>query len=79
MNPNIDKDNNNFLEELKEYFRTTSKEQILADWEKSKEFDNIGPTVDEFLVNTQKYICWCDDPCKVVDKNICGECCLEKQ
>lgn len=49
-------DNNNFLEELKEYFRTTSKEQILADWEKSQEYDKVGPTVDEFLGNTVEQV-----------------------
>lgn len=41
--------NQNFLEELKEYFRTTSKEKILEDWNKSQEYDKIGPTVDEYI------------------------------
>jgi len=38
-----------FLEDLKEYFKTTPKEKILEAWEESKEFDKVGPTVDEFL------------------------------
>ena len=43
----------NFLDELKEYFNNTSEEQIKSDWEKSKDFDNIGPTVDEYLEHTK--------------------------
>ena len=39
----------NFLEELEEYFRNTSREKVLADWEKSSDCDNIGPTVSEFI------------------------------
>jgi hypothetical protein len=42
-------ENNNFLEELKKYFKETSREQVLLDWEKSKESDNVGVTVSEFL------------------------------
>lgn len=45
----------NFLDELKKYFETTSRDKILEDWEKSAEFDKVGPTVEEFLVNTKKY------------------------
>lgn len=41
----------NFAEKLREYFQTTPKEQILADWEKSKEWDNVGVTVDDLLGN----------------------------
>ncbi len=37
------------LEELKEYFRNNTKEKILEDWEKSKKYDEVGITVDEFL------------------------------
>lgn len=36
------------LEELKKYFESTSREKILEDWEKSAEFDNVGPTIEEF-------------------------------
>lgn len=37
------------LKELKEYFRNNTKEKILEDWEKSKKYDEVGITVDEFL------------------------------
>ena len=48
---------NNFYEELKKYFEVTPREKILEDWNKSSEFDNIGPTVEEFLNNTkEKYV-----------------------
>lgn len=39
----------NMINELEEYFNTTPKEQIEKDWEESKEYDEIGPTIDEFL------------------------------
>lgn len=39
----------NFFEELKKYFESTPKDKILSDWEKTKDFDNIGPRIDEFL------------------------------
>ena len=39
----------NFLEELKEYFNKNTDEQIKKDWKKSKEFDNIGITADDFF------------------------------
>jgi hypothetical protein len=45
----------NFLDELKKYFETTSRDKILEDWEKSAKFDIVGPTIEEFLVNTKKY------------------------
>lgn len=37
------------LEDLREYFRNTPREKVLKAWEKSKEFDKVGPTVDEFF------------------------------
>jgi hypothetical protein len=43
------KQSNNFYEELKHYFETTPREKVLEDWNKSAEFDKIGPTVEEFL------------------------------
>lgn len=46
----------NFLDELKNYFETTPREEILKAWEESKEFDKIGPTMDEFIENNEKYI-----------------------
>ena len=39
----------NFLEELREYFETTSREQILKEWEATKEFDTNGVVADKFL------------------------------
>jgi len=43
-----------FSEKLKQYFEETPREKILEDWAKSAEFDNVGPTVDDFLNNTNK-------------------------
>jgi hypothetical protein len=45
----------NFLDELKKYFETTSPEQIDADWKKSEEFDKIGPTMNEFIEIQNKF------------------------
>jgi hypothetical protein len=45
---------NNFYEELKEYFKNTPKKKVLEDWEKSKEFDSVGPTIGEFLGENPK-------------------------
>lgn len=39
----------NFYNELQEYFKNTSKEKILEDWNKSAEFDKIGITVEELI------------------------------
>lgn len=36
-------------QDLQHYFEITPQEQIDEDWEKSKIFDNVGPTVSEFL------------------------------
>jgi hypothetical protein len=44
----------NFYEKLVEYFKNTPREKILEDWNKTAECDNIGPTVEEFLGNTQE-------------------------
>ena len=44
-----------FFEELKKYFETTPQSKILEDWAKTAEFDNVGPTVDEFLHHTKKH------------------------
>ena len=40
---------NNLVEELKEYFDKTPKEQILKDWEATKEFDTNGVVADKLL------------------------------
>lgn len=46
---------NDFFEKLKEYFNQNTEEQIKKDWEKSKYFDKIKPTVEEFLDIQLKY------------------------
>lgn len=46
--------NNNFYEDLKNYFDTTPREKVLEDWDKSAEHDKIGDTVEEFLDNTNQ-------------------------
>lgn len=46
---------NNFFEELKKYFQNTPREQILEDWARTEKFDELGPTVEEFITNTQQY------------------------
>lgn len=46
----------NFIEKLKKYFAETPRETVLEDWEKSKECDNVGITVEEFIQNTNENI-----------------------
>jgi hypothetical protein len=47
---------NTFLEELKEYFDTTSKEKVKVDWAKyDTEENNVGPTVADFLDSCSYY------------------------
>ena len=41
----------NLLEELKQYFENTPREQILEDWERTKEYEGVGLTADEFLTS----------------------------
>jgi hypothetical protein len=45
---------NNFFEELKSYFEQNDQNTILSDWEKSKEYDKIGPSMKDFLGHTQR-------------------------
>jgi hypothetical protein len=44
-----------FVEKLREYFNQNTDEQIKKDWEKSKKFDDIKPTVEEFIDIKLKY------------------------
>lgn len=37
------------LEELKAYFENTPREQIIADWEKTKGYEEVDLTADDFL------------------------------
>lgn len=46
----------NFVEKLKKYFEETPREKVLEDWEKTKEWDNVGVTVEDFLKNTNEKI-----------------------
>ena len=46
---------NNLLAELRAYFATHTRDEILKDWEATAEFDAIGITVDEFLSSTATY------------------------
>lgn len=39
----------NLIKKLEQYFATTPREKVLEDWEKSKEWDEVGPTVDEYI------------------------------
>lgn len=52
--PKEEPKDNNFYEKLKQYFETTPREKVLEDWAKSVEYDKDGPTVDDFLNNTNK-------------------------
>jgi hypothetical protein len=44
----------NFYEKLKEYFENTPREKVLEDWNKSAHLDNVGPTVEEFVKNSNE-------------------------
>ena len=44
------------VEKLREYFNQNTDEQIKKDWEKSKEFDEIKPTVEDIIDIQLKYI-----------------------
>lgn len=44
---------NTVLENLKLYFQNNSREQIEKDWAESEKYDKVGPSVDEFLHQSQ--------------------------
>jgi hypothetical protein len=52
--PKEEPKDNNFYEKLKQYFEETPREKVLEDWAKSAEYNNVGPTVDDFLNNMNK-------------------------
>jgi hypothetical protein len=54
LNSKRDKQEPNFYEKLKEYFENTPREKVLEDWNKSAHLDNVGPTIDEFLENSNE-------------------------
>ena len=60
---------NNFFNELKNYFETTSQEKILTDWAKSEHFDQIGPSIDDFLSNSQYYHVFSKEPINGFSQN----------
>lgn len=43
-----------FTDAIEEYFRDTPFEKIMEDWNSLEEFDNIGPTVEDFINETNK-------------------------
>ena len=45
----------NFYEELEKYFANTPREKVLEDWAVSKNYDNVGPKVDDILKNLTLY------------------------
>lgn len=50
---------NSVAENLKAYFKNTPKEQIDSDWAATQKYDEIGPSVKEFLSQTEliyKYV-----------------------
>lgn len=46
----------NFVDRLKKYFDETPREKVLEDWKKTKEWDKVGPTFDDFMDNNLKII-----------------------
>ncbi len=45
-----------YLDELKQYFENTPKMQVLEDFAKyDTEQNNVGPTVNEFLMSCEHY------------------------
>lgn len=57
---------NIILEGLKEYFRTTPREQIEADWAKSESADSVGPSIEEFQQQQQRAAAYAQ-PCVEID------------
>ena len=46
---------NNFLENLRYYFKDNSRERILEDWVKTEEFDQVGILMEDFLNIIKEY------------------------
>jgi hypothetical protein len=44
------------FEELEKYLDETNPKKIKKDWEKSKKYDKVGPTVDELLLSLRKKV-----------------------
>ena len=45
-----------WLIDLKNYFDSNTREQIISDWEATKKYDNVGITIKEYikLINNDK-------------------------
>lgn len=43
---------NNFLDDLKLYFKNTPRNKVLEDWAKTESFDQVGISMDDFLSQT---------------------------
>jgi hypothetical protein len=48
----IENDMENLIKNLKKYFETNSRDTILEDWAKTKDYDQIDPILDHFLAQT---------------------------
>lgn len=61
------------IEQLREYFKNTPREQVLKDWEKTKEHDNVGVTIDKFFMNyipkRGDIFKWCDEQYLCLDSS----------
>jgi len=44
---------NKLLESLNKYFSANSEEQIMKDWEETKQSDLIGPEIEDFLIKSE--------------------------
>lgn len=44
----------NLLKSIKKYYEETTDEEILENWEKTKEWDTVGPTVKDWLNQINK-------------------------
>ena len=43
------------VEQLTKYFAEATQEELDKEWEELKHWNEIGPTVDEYLENLKKY------------------------
>ena len=44
------------VEQLRKHFEEATQEQLDKEWEELKHWNEIGPTVDEYLENLKNYI-----------------------
>lgn len=43
------------VEQLRKHFEEATQEELDKEWEELKHWNEIGPTVDEYLENLKKY------------------------